>query len=107
MNLKTTYILFGVLFAVMGGLALALLFGFGQSGANSNWVFPDLQSKKDPVEEKDIDSVRVEHADSTKSGTYSFTRDKQGNWQMEEPQQFRAAPFEVNNLVREVVRASK
>src|SRR5216683_952892 len=107
MNLKTTYILFGILFLVMAGLSLTLMFGLGQSGSRSDFVFPELHSKKNPVEEKDIDAVRVEHADSATPGTYVFRRDEQRNWQMEEPQHFRVAPFEVDNLVREVARASR
>jgi len=107
MNLKTTYILFGVLAVALGGLVLAQLFRLGPRGPGSDFVFPELHSRKNPVDEKKIDSVRIEHADSAKGATYLFTRGDQRAWQIEEPKQFRAAQFEVNNLVQHVASAAR
>src|SRR5262245_28315074 len=107
MNLKTTYMLFGLLAIALGGLVLAQLFRLGPRGSGSDFVFPELHSKKNPVDEKEIDSVRIEHVGSAKAETYVFTRGDQRAWQIEEPGQFRAAQFEVNNLVQHVATATR
>src|SRR5947209_10885115 len=107
MNLKTTYILFGILVAALAGLALTQLFGLGKQGPKSEFIFPDLHAKKATVEEKDIDTIRIEHADSAKTGTYAFARDDAKNWEMEEPQKVRVDRFAVNNLVNDLIGAKK
>jgi hypothetical protein len=107
MNLKTTYILFAVLVAAMAGLALTQLFGLGRSKTKSEFIFPDLHTAKQKVEEKDIDGIRIEHAGSAQTGTYAFTRDANKNWEMQEPQRFRVDQFAVTRLVGDVLDATK
>src|SRR5262249_24418837 len=68
---------------------------------------PELHSKKHAFDEKEIDSIRIDHADSAKGETYVFTRGDQRTWQIEQPERFRAAQFEVNNLAQHVATASR
>jgi hypothetical protein len=106
MNLKTTYILFAVLIAAMAGLALTQLFGLGRKVSKSDFIFPDLHAKKTAVEEKEIESIRIEHAGGSKAGTFAFVRTA-GNWEMQEPRRLRVDQFAVDKLVGDVVRATK
>jgi hypothetical protein len=106
MNLKTTYILFAILIAAMAGLALTQLFGLGKRGTKSDFIFPDLHAKKTAVEEKEINSIRIEHAGGSKAGTFAFVRNA-GNWEMVEPRKLRVDQFAVDKLVGDVVRATQ
>jgi hypothetical protein len=106
MNLRTTYILFGVLLAGLAGLALTRMFGLGQRSSKSDFVFPELHAKNATVQDKDIDTVRIEHPDSS-TGTIEFVRDAKKNWVMQAPRKVRVDQFTVNHLVNQVLGATK
>jgi hypothetical protein len=101
MNLKTTYILFGVLLAVLLVFAATQFSGCEKPGTEKDtFLFADFHGKK-PVKTDEIDSVRVERAGSP---ALVFTRDK-GQWQMTEPYRLRTDNFAVTRVVEEVTGA--
>src|SRR5438105_4525263 len=102
MNFKTTYILFGVLFAGLLLLAAVSYWGggHGPAGEGDEYLFADFNRAKDPVKAEDVESVRVERSGDKKE-TILFVRDKSA-WQMKEPHDLRVESQEVSNLVREV-----
>jgi hypothetical protein len=106
MNLRTTYILFGVLLAGLAGLALTRMFGLGQRSAKSDFLFPELHAKNASVQDKDIDTVRIEHPESS-AGALVFVRDAKKNWEMTEPRKLRVDQFAVNHLVTQVLGATR
>jgi hypothetical protein len=105
MNLKTTYILFGVLLAVLILFAVTQFVGMksGGGGSKEPYVFADFHSGKDAVKTSDVDEVRVERASGS---TLAFKREK-GAWQMTEPFAARADLYNVDNLVRQVSDAER
>jgi hypothetical protein len=107
MNLKTTYILFGVLLAVLIVFAVTQLVKYKPGDATKEqYVFADFQGK-DAVKSDDIDAVRIERKPAGgKAEVLAFTRGKDG-WQMQEPYPLRTAPYEVSSLVRQVAEARR
>ncbi len=106
MNLKTTYILFGVLLAVLLLFAATQFSGCQKSGTDKEgYLFSDLyDKKKGTVETKDIDTLRIERPAAHQ--TLVFTRDK-GAWQMTEPYRLRTDSYQVDRVVDEVAGARR
>src|SRR5439155_2869549 len=83
MNLKTTYILFGVLLAVLLLFAATQFSGCDKSGTEKEaFLFADFHAKKSPVKTADVDSVRIERPPAKQA--LVFTREK-SDWRMTEP----------------------
>ncbi len=100
MNFKTTYILFG---ALVGLLALLLVTQKGaKETSNVGYVLPSLHEAK--VQAKDIDVVEVDRK-QPKAEKLVFTRAERG-WRLEQPS-VRAQAFAVDDLINQVMRASK
>jgi hypothetical protein len=101
MNLKTTYILFGVLLAVLLVFAATQFSGCekGDTGKDT-FLFADFHSKK-PVKAEDVERVRIERPGSP---ALAFTKDK-GQWSMTEPYRLRTDNFAVTRVVDEVTAA--
>src|SRR5262245_13519559 len=101
MNLKTTYILFGVLLAVLLVFAATQFSGCEKPGTDKDtFLFADFHGKK-PVKTEDVDGVRIERPGSP---ALVFTKDK-GQWQMAEPYRLRTDNFAVSRVVDEVSAA--
>jgi hypothetical protein len=107
MNLKTTYILFGVLLAA---LLTFLAFQFWGSnprkGDTEDALFPEFTRIKDPASKSDIESVRIERNSDGKSESMLFVHND-GNWQIREPVVLRADPFQVDNVVSQITSAHR
>jgi hypothetical protein len=106
MNLKTTYILFGLLVVVLLVLGLVQWFGPKTTAPGQDWVFPDLVGKKGDVKTDEVESVRVEKTKNGKTQSYLFVRSG-SNWEMKEPHALRIDSNLVDNLVREVMSARR
>jgi hypothetical protein len=105
MNLKTTYILFGVLLVVLLLFAATQFSGCESGGpAKDLYLFADFHAKKDPVKPDEIDTLRIERPASNQ--TLVFTRDK-GQWQMTEPYKLRTDNFQVMQVVDEITKAQR
>jgi hypothetical protein len=107
MNIKTTYILFGILLvALLGFVAFQFWGGDTTKGKAGDFLFADFNRAKDPVKVDDIDSVRLERTTGGKKETVVFAHGKDG-WRMEEPYRLRADGPQVDRLVREVTGATR
>ena len=105
MNLKTTYILFGVLAAALGAFLLTQLFHWGKPGNKSDYLFPEFNKKKDAVEANVIDKIEITHGDSGKDSTFVFEKDGKG-WEMKSPGRFRIEDQAVSMFVSDLTRAA-
>jgi hypothetical protein len=100
MSFKTTYILFGVLIAMLG--LFGLLLAFKKSGPDRGDVFPSLNDPKKPVNLSDVDSVTIERKGEKR---LVLVRDKRG-WHTDNPR-VRLLDFKVKTLVQEVAGAKR
>ncbi|HEY1861854.1 MAG TPA: DUF4340 domain-containing protein, partial [Gemmataceae bacterium] len=106
MNLKTTYILFGLVFAILLVVGLLQIFNPKNPTEGSEYVFPDLVSKEGNVTPSEMDSLRVERTIKGKKEDLLFVR--QGStWELREPAKLRIESFQVEDLVRKVMSARK
>lgn len=109
MSFKTTYILFGVVFAllVISGLVLWLTSPTPQDEA---YVFPALNDPSTPVAAKEIDAVTIQKT-VPRSERIAFEHDKEDErWSMTEPfalKEYRVDRGAVDRLVDEVMHAKK
>jgi hypothetical protein len=104
MNLKTTYILFGLLVAVLLLFAATQFSGCEKSGAEKEaFLFADFHAKKSPVKTSDVDTVRIERPGDK---ALVFTREK-NDWRMTEPYALRTDSYQVNRVVDEVSGAKR
>lgn len=105
MNLKTTYILFGVLLAVLLLFAATQFSGCEKSGTDKeSHLFADFHNKKAPEKTDDIDTVRIERPAAHQA--LVFKRDRSA-WQMEEPYRLRTDTYQVGRVVDEVTGARR
>jgi hypothetical protein len=106
MNLKTTYILFGVLLLVLLVFAATQFSGCDKAGGDKEgYLFADLIDKKSGrPDAKDIDTLRIERPAAKQ--TIVFTHEKTG-WQMTEPYHLRTDNFAVSQVVDQVVGARR
>src|SRR5262249_8906596 len=105
MSFKTTYILFGILGAVVVVFVLALFFA-PVTPPNTKYVFPSAHDPTTKVTENDVVRVEVHRGDQT----LVFTREggkKKKHFGMEEPASHRINDAQVLSLVREVLNAEK
>jgi hypothetical protein len=107
MNLKTTYILFGLLVVVLlAFVAFQYWGGDGNKGPAGDYLFADFNRAKDPLKSGDIEGVRIDRTVDGKKETLRFAHGKDG-WRIEEPYQARADSYQVDNLVRQVTGAQR
>src|ERR1700687_1667272 len=106
MNLRTTYIFFGILVAVLLVVGLVQWFSPKNPAEGSDWVFPDLVGKKGEVDTKDVESLRIERSKNGKTETYLFVRNGV-TWEMKEPTPLRVESGQGDGLVRELMSARR
>ncbi len=107
MNLKTVYVLFGTLVAVL--LVFGLLEWLGpKSGLDTDWVLPALHEKGNEVKSSDIDRVELSRytVGSDRKEEIVFAR-QDGTWVMEQPFKARVQTFAIDGLVDQVIRARR
>ena len=92
MNLKTTYILFGLVFAVLLVVGLLQIFNPKNPTAESEYVFPDLVNKEGNVTPSEVDSLRVERTIKGKKENLLFVREG-SSWELREPAKLRVEHF--------------
>ncbi|HXG10436.1 MAG TPA: DUF4340 domain-containing protein [Gemmataceae bacterium] len=101
MNFKTTYVLFGLLIAVLVVFLVVQL--AGRKGPDTaTYVFPSLHTKTASIKPKDIDTVEIE-LHRPESEKMVFVRTEQG-WRLREPN-VRADAGQLDQLVRQVMDA--
>jgi hypothetical protein len=103
MNFKTTYILFGVLAAVLVVFGVTQLLGLQSPKDKSVYVLPTLHDKRKPIRSEDIGTVEI--ARTNPKEDLVFYRTDQG-WKLREPS-VRIDDYKVNQLVQQVIDAKK
>ncbi len=101
MNVKTTYILFGVLLGVLGLLLLTQL-GHKKTEDETAYVLPSLQ--EDKINSQDINGVEIALS-QPKEEKLVFVRSGD-TWELQHPQA-RADSVQVNQIVSQLLHASK
>lgn len=104
MNFKTTYILFGVLVAVLVVFGVTQLLGLQSPKDKSVYVLPTLHDKKKPIRSDDIDTVEIARGKPTEEKLI-FYRTDQG-WKLREPS-VRVDGYAVDRLIQQVIDAKK
>jgi hypothetical protein len=104
MNLKTTYILFGVLAILVGVVAFALWYDPTARNDTSKYVLPVLQDKSRPVKVEDIDRVEIDRGDK---GKIVLARDADDRWSIVEPKERRADKVAVSHLLSQIFEATR
>lgn len=106
MNFKTTYILAGILAAILILLGTAVFLGPENPGGDA-YLLPSVRAASTKVDADDIDKIVIERAKPT-DGLESVTlvKDKtSGLWMIEIPGPFRADDGQVRELVRQLFEA--
>jgi hypothetical protein len=106
MNFKTTYILAGILAAILLLLGTAVFLGPENPGGDA-YLLPTVRAASTKVDADDIDKIVIERTKSA-DGLESMTlvRDKvSGLWTIESPGPFRADDGQVRELVRQLFEA--
>jgi hypothetical protein len=106
MNLRTTYIFFGVLVVILLVVGLVQWFNPKNRFEGSEWVFPELVGKKGEVDTKDVESLRVERTKDGKSESYLFIHNGL-NWELKEPTALRVESGQIDGLVHELLSARR
>jgi hypothetical protein len=106
MNFKTTYILFGVLVALIATLGVALYLEPTPPEA-SNYVLPSSHRKDSEIKPDDVTRVEIKRTRPAEE-TLVFERDADGKtWHITKPSTLRADSFAVTGLVRDVLDAQR
>jgi hypothetical protein len=101
MNFKTTYILFGVLVAMLGLFLLTQLRG-KKPGEKTDYVLPSLQAAK--VTSQDINTVEID-LHRPQADKLVFVRTQTG-WELQHPK-VRADSSTLNQVINQLLRASR
>jgi hypothetical protein len=104
MNLKTTYILFGVFAVVLAVFGLTQYLGLKSPKDKTAWVFHSLNDTKNPLRAADIESATIERT-GAKPIKLVFYRTEQG-WRLREPP-VRIDGYQVDRVIDQVMRARK
>jgi Domain of unknown function (DUF4340) len=106
MNFKTTYVLFAVLFGVLGIFLLTQLFG-NRSADQRTYILPSMHDITAPVRTADIDRIEIDRTEKGKQPEkIEFYRDGQNNWRMKEPDT-RADTNLVDRIIDQVMQAKR
>src|SRR5262245_6531804 len=104
MNLRTTYILFGVLMGLMGIFLLTQIFGKKAPDLHT-YVLPSLHDITNPIKTDDIDRVEIERFRPT-TETLAFYRDERSFWRLQKPNT-RVESSLVNRVIDQLIRARR
>lgn len=105
MNFKTTYILFGILAAVLLIFAWTLWVGPTDTRGTA-YVLPSMHREGSPLEPKDITRVEMERGQGDETVKLVFVRDSGSNrWRIVEPRDYQADTLAVDTLVRQIYNA--
>jgi hypothetical protein len=104
MNFKTTYVLFGILAAVLALFAVTQVAGLRKPTDRVAYVVPSLNDKKSPVRPDDIETIVIDRTRPTPE-TLVFKRAGQG-WRLEKPN-VRVQGWLVDRIVTEVSGARR
>jgi Domain of unknown function (DUF4340) len=104
MNFRTTYILFGVLFAFLGVMLLSQLFGT-RTKEQQEHVLPSVHDIVKPVKDDDIETVEIQRF-RPKEETLRFFKDSKGDWRSKDPD-VRLLSASVRQLIDQVMNARK
>ncbi len=105
MNIKTTYILFGLFTALLVVFGVALWYNPEKS--SENYVLPSMHAKADPMDPKDVDRVEIDRT-RPNAEKLVFVKDPQTReWTIAEPITAPADGTAVDGLVREVYNAER
>lgn len=107
MNLRTVYILSGVLVVLLGLLVWGLL---SDSGESSAFVLPGLGGKKADVKQDDIDTVVVESSQPKEGEPAKFVLKRDGStrrWTITEPITAPASAAAVAQLLSQLFSATR
>src|SRR5690349_13395918 len=98
MNFKTTYILFGILGAVLIVFAVVLMVG-PTGKAASDYILPSMHDPAHRVAANDIDTVEIDRFRPRKE-TLVFVRDPEtGGWKMTQPYDLRADASNIDQVI--------
>jgi hypothetical protein len=108
MNLRTLYLLAGLLGVALLVFALTQIFKYGRPDKDGDWVLPALHEKGAEVKSSDIDRVEVERRvpGTDRRETLAFARGADG-WEMEQPSKLRVQGWRVDGLVDSLIRARR
>jgi hypothetical protein len=102
MNYKTTYILFGLLTAILVVVSLVWLFEPAPE-EGGKFLLPSANGKT-PIKSSDIVKVKIERT-RPDAETLTFERDETSKtWKITSPRAVRASTSNVENLVRDVLQ---
>jgi len=120
MNLKTTYILFGILAGILFIFGIALYMG-DKPEDTSTLVLPSVKDPLAPIRTDQITEVEIER-DKPKPAKWVFVKDEAtgnwtikvfvkdeatGNWTIKEPREMRASSMAITSLIDQVLRADR
>jgi hypothetical protein len=99
MNFKTTYLLFGILGALLLVFGLTQLAGLRKPDQRSAFVLPSLNDAKNPIKPEDVEAVEVERTRPT-AEKLVFYRTEQG-WKLKQPE-VRVEGYLVDRIIDQV-----
>lgn len=103
MNFKTTYLMFGLLAALLA--TVALMQWIDKKPVDKSYVMHDMRAAK--VKTADIESIEIERT-KPKAEKLVFVRDKDNErWKMTEPHDLRVDRFQVEQIISQVMDAKK
>jgi hypothetical protein len=106
MNFKTTYILFGILAAVLLLFIFTLWLGPTDT-EGSAYVLPSMHREGSPLEPKDITRIEIERT-QPKEEKIVFVREAGSNrWRIVEPRDYSANSVAIDALVRQIYGARR
>jgi Domain of unknown function (DUF4340) len=106
MNLKTTYILFGILAGILFIFGIALYMG-DKPEDTSTLVLPSVKNPLAPIRTDQITEVEIER-DKPKPAKWVFVKDEAtGTWTIKEPREMRASSMAITGLIDQVLRAER
>jgi hypothetical protein len=103
MNYKTTYVLFGLLVAMLGVLGVVLYLGPTEA-PGTEYLFPAFHEKDKALKADDIDKVVIERKNPADSDL-AFERSGEKNWKMTSPRALPTDSGNVTNLVQAIADA--
>jgi hypothetical protein len=105
MNVKTTYVLFGLLVVIFAIFAIVLFYDPGSKDLG-NYVLPQFHAEKEPLKVEDIDRVEIQRNEPNRP-TIVLQREGSKQWLITEPLKARADGAAVENLVRQLADATR
>src|SRR5947209_16914995 len=107
MNFKTTYVLFGLVLAVVT-LVIVAVYRSGPSEAPSGWVMSAMHEEASPIKPEDVNEVVIRRR-RPKEEEIVFIRDKDDKtrWYITSPRKLRADSNAVDGLVRALYDARR